>query len=175
MNRLISYLGVKPKVLNHVFIASSADVIGNVTIGKESSIWYQCVLRGDINSITIGEFTNIQDHTVIHLSANHGTQIGDHVTIGHGSIIHGCTIEDYVVVGMGSCILDGATISKNSIVGARSLVTKNKTFEEGMLIMGSPAKAVRKLTNEELKSIRHSALNYVQVANEYYEEEKVDS
>lgn len=173
MDKLISYLGVKPTISDSVYIASSADVIGKTTIGNNSSIWYQCVLRGDVNTITVGNGTNIQDHSVVHLSADHETIIGNHVTIGHSSIIHGCRIEDEVLIGMGACILDGAVIGKHCIVGAKSLVTKNKVFEEGTLIMGSPAKAIRKLSEDEIESIRHSAMNYIQVAKEYMEEKKL--
>lgn len=170
---MISYLGIMPDIHSSTYIAKSADIIGKVAIGENSSVWYQCVLRGDVNSITIGNGTNVQDHSVVHLSAKNPTIIGDNVTIGHSTIIHGCTIKNSVLVGMGACILDGAVIGENSIVGARSLVTKNKVFEPGMLILGSPAKAIRKLTSEEIDSIKHSSMNYMQVAKEYLDEEKL--
>ncbi len=173
MNKTISYLGSKPEIYPHTFVANSADIIGKVKIDEHSSVWYQCVLRGDVNSITIGKGTNIQDHTVIHVGTNHSTIIGNYVTVGHSSIIHGCKIGNHVLVGMGSCILDGSIIGDNSIIGAKSLITKNKVFEEGMLIMGSPAKAIRKLTKDEIDSIKRSSMNYIQVAKEYLDEEKL--
>lgn len=173
MNKTISYLGIKPNINESAFVANSADIIGKVSIGENSSIWYQCVLRGDVNSITIGNGTNIQDQSVVHVGANNATLVGDFVTVGHSSIIHGCTIGNQVLIGMGACILDGAVIGNNCIVGAKSLVTKGKVFEEGMLIIGSPAKAVRKLSQEEIDSIKHSSMNYIQVAKEYIDEEKL--
>jgi carbonic anhydrase/acetyltransferase-like protein (isoleucine patch superfamily) len=171
MKKELTYHGVKPIIHKESFVARSADVIGRVTIGKDSSIWFQCVLRGDINTIQVGEGTNIQDHTVLHISDQHPVTIGDYVTIGHSAIIHGCEIEDNVLIGMGACILDGAHISKNSIVGARSLVTKGKVFEEGSLIMGSPAKVIRKLTEEEIQSIGRAATKYIGISKDYSEED----
>lgn len=171
MKKTISYLGVKPSIHSDVFVAESADIIGHVTIHKDASIWYQCVLRGDINSIEVGKGSNIQDQSILHVSAKFATKIGEFVTVGHGAIIHGCIIEDNVLIGMGACVLDGAIIPKNSIIGAKSLVTKGKTFDEGMLIMGAPAKAIRPLTAQEIESITNSALNYIQVGKEYMEED----
>ncbi len=143
------------------FIAKSADIIGDVSLGENSSVWFQSVLRGDQEPIIIGENTNIQDGTVIHCDPNHPTNIGNNVSVGHNCTLHGCTIEDDVIVGMGSTVLNGAKIGKNSIVGAGSLITQNKEFEPGKLILGSPAKAVRDLTEEELASIKHNAEEYL--------------
>ncbi len=161
----------EPVVGQKVFIADSADVIGRVEIGDESNIWFQTVLRGDIHEIKIGKRTNIQDLTCIHLSTDYGTYIGDNVTIGHSAIIHGCRIEDNVLVGMGACILDGAVIPKNCIVGARSLVTMNKTFEEGSLIIGSPARSLRRLSDEEIQTIQDNADHYVEYAGIYLKDQ----
>lgn len=172
MKNRISYLGEIPKIDSTVYIAENATIIGKVSIKKNSSIWFQSVLRGDINTIEIGEGTNIQDLTVIHLSSDTGVKIGDQVTVGHACIIHGCTIDNKVIVGMGTTILDGAKIGEGSIIGANSLITKDKVFEPGMLILGSPAKAIRKLTDEEIKSIEQSAQNYMHEANIYKEEQK---
>jgi len=165
-----SYKGVLPKIGERVFIADSADIIGRVTIGNDSSVWYQAVLRGDINEISVGRCTNIQDGTVVHISKDYSVSIGNNVTIGHNAIIHACHIEDNVLIGMGACVLDGAVISRNSIVGAKALVTKGKVYEEGVLILGSPAKAVRKLTQEEIESISLSALHYTEFAKEFMKE-----
>lgn len=143
------------------FIAHSADLIGNVTVGDNSSIWYQTVLRGDQEPIIIGNNSNIQDGTVIHCDLEHPTIIGDEVSVGHNCTLHGCKISDRAIIGMGSIILNGAEIGENSIVGAGSLITQNKKFEPGKLIMGSPAKAVRDLTLEEIESIKHNAQEYL--------------
>lgn len=144
-----------------IFVAKSADVIGAVKAGDNSSIWYQTVLRGDQQPITIGENTNVQDGTVIHCDPGHPTIIGDNVSVGHNCTLHGCEIDDNVIVGMGSIVLNGAKIGKNSIIGAGSLVTQNKEFEPGKLILGSPAKAVRDLTEDEIKSIEENAKEYL--------------
>ena len=167
MDNMIPYKGISPKVAKDVFIADSAQLIGQVTLGPESSVWFQCVLRGDINTITIGKRSNIQDLTAVHLSSDTCVTIGDYVTVGHNAVIHGCVIEDNVIIGMGACILDRAVIPKNSIVGANSLVTSGKTFPEGSLIVGSPAKAVRQLRPEEIQGITDNALHYVEYSKEY--------
>lgn len=144
-----------------IFIADSADIVGDVSLGENSSVWFQSVLRGDQEPITIGNNSNIQDGTVIHCDTNYPTTIGDNVSVGHNCTLHGCTIDDDVIVGMGSIVLNGAKIGKNSIVGAGSLITQNKEFEPGKLILGSPAKAVRDLTEAELASIKENAEEYI--------------
>lgn len=143
---------------------NGAEIHGNITIGDESSIWYNAVLRGDNGSITIGEKVNIQDGCVCHASPSFPLTVGDKVTVGHRAILHGCTIEEECLIGMGAIIMNGAYIQKHCIVGAGSLVTENKKFEEGTLILGSPAKAIRKLTKEEIQSIQKSAEEYVLLA-----------
>lgn len=162
------HLDHKPQVPSSVFVAGSSDVIGAVDIGEQSSVWFQVVLRADVMPIKIGSKTNIQDGTVIHGSLGKAqTTIGDGVTVGHKVMLHGCTIEDDVLVGMGACIMDNALIKKNCIVAAGSLVTEKATFEEGSLILGSPAKAVRKLKPEELEWIKTNADHYVKYAKSY--------
>lgn len=167
MRNIITYLGNTPKLIGEVFIAESANVIGKVIIHEHGNIWFNSVLRGDVNQIEIGEGTNIQDLTMVHVCEDSPVYIGKHVTIGHSCIIHGCTIQDNVLVGMGTTILDGAIIGKNCIIGANSLITKGKVFEEGTLILGSPAKVVRKLTEEEIQSIELSAQSYMHEADLY--------
>lgn len=147
----------------NIFIAKSADLIGDVSLGDGTSIWYQTVLRADQNPITIGKSSNVQDGTVIHCDPGHPTVIGNNVSVGHNCTLHGCTIDDNVIVGMGSIVLNGAKIGKNSIIGAGSLITQNKEFEPGKLILGSPAKAVRDLTDEELASIQKNANEYLRL------------
>jgi len=173
MKNIFSYLGVLPTIDDSVYIAESANIIGRVILKKNASVWHQTSIRGDINTIEIGEGTNIQEQTVIHVSTDTGVKLGNNVTVGHGCIIHGCTILDYVIVGMGSTVLDGAVIGNNCIIGANSLVTKDKVFEDGMLILGSPAKAIRPLSAEEIESIQLSAENYMHEARLYSDEQKI--
>ena len=149
---------------SNVFIADGAKVLGNVTIKEGSSVWYNAIIRGDMEPVTIGKNTNIQDLVMVHVDSSHPTVIGDGVTVGHSAILHGCTIEDDVIIGMGAIVLNGAVIKKNSIVGAGALITQNKTFPEGSLILGSPAKVVRQLTTGEIDKIRHNDEEYLVLA-----------
>lgn len=172
---IMSFENHSPCLEDKVFIAPSADVIGDVSIGADSSIWFGTVIRGDINSITIGARTNIQDMSMIHVthytkedkSDGHSTIIGNDVTIGHKVMLHGCTIEDACLIGMSATIIDGAVIGKESIVGAGSLVTKDKKFPPRSLIMGSPAKLIRELNDDEVKFLYKSAKNYVEFKDRY--------
>lgn len=152
--------GKKPVVSKPVFIAEDADIIGDVSIQKHSSVWYKAVLRGDVNFIKIGKYSNIQDGCVIHVSKEHPTIVGDYVTIGHNATVHGATLGNNCLIGIGSIILDGCEIGDNVIVGAGSLIPPNKKIPEGYLVLGSPAKIVRKLTEKEIKEIKESAITY---------------
>lgn len=162
-----------PSIGKRVFVDIQATVIGDVCLGDDVSIWPQSVIRGDINPITIGKRTNIQDGSIVHVT--HKSQysdgcechIGSDVTIGHGCIIHACTIEDMALVGMGSVILDGTTISKKVIIGAKSLVPSGKTLESGYLYMGSPCKKIRPLKDGELEFLKYSATHYVNTKNDF--------
>lgn len=157
-----------PKLGERVFIANGAHIIGDVEIGAESSIWFNTVVRGDVQKIRIGSRTNVQDNTTVHVTSGTGScTIGSEVTIGHNAIIHACTIEDRVLIGMGAIVLDGARIQAGSMVGAGALVTQGKTFPAGFLILGSPAKAVRPLTPEEQAGLIASARHYVETADAY--------
>lgn len=158
---------LKPNIDDSVFIAEGARIIGNVEVGKDSSIWYNATLRADYGKIKIGKNSNIQDNAVIHLSHDSDTIIGDNVTVGHSAIIHGAKIENDVLVGMGAIVLDNCVIGENSIIGAGALVTKNKEFPPKSLIIGSPAKFVRELSDDEIYSIRQNALEYIQNAKKY--------
>lgn len=149
-------------IADKVYIAEGAKVIGDVTIYENSSVWYNAVIRGDSNTIIIGEKTNVQDNAVLHTSHNHALTIGNQVTIGHGAIVHGCTVGDNVLIGMGAIILDGAVIGDNCIIGAGALVTQNKEIPEGSLCVGSPARVMRELTAEEKESILENANEYVE-------------
>lgn len=158
----------QPKIHETVFVAENAVVIGDVEIGKDSSIWYGCVVRGDVNYIRIGERTNIQDAAVIHVSSKtHPTVLEDEITIGHRVTLHGCHIEKGCLIGIGSIILDGARIGKNSLVAAGSLVTPGTTIPENSLVMGAPAKVKRALSGDEVKSLEKFWKNYVSL-NQIY-------
>jgi carbonic anhydrase/acetyltransferase-like protein (isoleucine patch superfamily) len=157
-----------PEVDPTTYIDQSAQVVGDVTIGAHSSIWMCVVMRGDVNYIRIGARTNVQDGTVVHVMHDTcPTIIGDDVTIGHGAIVHGCTIADRVLVGMGAIILNAASIGEDTIVAAGSLVTERMTIPPRSLVMGSPAKVKRPLTDEEVASIREYADNYVRYKRDY--------
>ena len=162
-----------PSIGKRVFVDIQATVIGDVCLGDDVSIWPQSVIRGDINPITVGKRTNIQDGSIVHVTHNsqysdgYECHIGSDVTIGHGCIIHACTIEDMALVGMGSVILDGTTISKKVIIGAKSLVPSGKTLESGYLYMGSPCKKIRPLKDDELEFLKYSATHYVNTKNDF--------
>jgi carbonic anhydrase/acetyltransferase-like protein (isoleucine patch superfamily) len=164
---LISYKQYKPEIGKNVFISESSTIIGRCFIGENCSIWYNAVLRADVNEIIIGKETNIQDGGIIHCDNDYKTIIGDNVTVGHNAIIHGCTIGRNCLIGMGSTILDGAVIGDNVIVGANSLITHGKIIPSGVMVMGSPAKVVRELTSEEAEGIRQSAIGYIKLSREY--------
>jgi gamma-carbonic anhydrase len=159
--QLDKFLRRKPRLGKNVFIAKNATVIGDVTLGAHSSVWYGAVLRGDINRIVVGHHTNIQDNAVLHLADNYGCILGNWVTVGHGAIVHACTVGDEVLVGMGAVILDGALIGKQSIIGAKALVTQGTKIPPGSLVLGAPAKVVRKLTKQERAGLKWWAEKYV--------------
>ena len=171
------FKGIDPNIGANSWIAPSADVVGDVTCGADCSIWFGCVVRGDVHYIKIGNRTNIQDLSMIHVthyknddkSTGNPTIIGDDVTIGHRVMLHGCTVEDACLIGMSATILDGAVIGKESIVGAGALVTKNKVFPPRSLIMGTPAKVIRELTAEEVEELYASAKRYVAFKRDYQE------
>ncbi len=166
---VMSFRGKKPQLKSSIFLADGCRVIGDVSIGEDSSLWFNVVCRGDVNSIAIGSRTNIQDNSLIHV--NHGAesvQIGDSVTVGHQVVLHGCYLHNYVLVGMGSCLLDGVVVGEKSVVAAGSLLTPNKNFPSGVLIKGRPAKVVRDLTEDEIKKmIFYASDHYVKVKEEY--------
>ena len=167
-----SYLDYSPEVSDSAFIASSADVIGRVSIGEESSVWYNTTLRGDINEIKIGNQTNVQDNAVLHLADEFPCILGNLVTIGHSAVIHACEVKDEVLVGMGAIILDGAVIGEQSIIGANALVTGGTVIPPGSLVLGSPAKVVRELSEQERSEVKNWALKYVKESRVYLERDR---
>ncbi|MEM6820220.1 MAG: gamma carbonic anhydrase family protein [Pseudomonadota bacterium] len=149
------------------WVADSADVIGKVTLNADASVWFGSVLRGDMERITVGARTNIQDHSVLHTDAGFPLVLGEGVTVGHRVMLHGCRIGDNALIGIGATVLNGAVIGANSLVGAHSLVTEGKTFPEGVLIMGTPAKVVRELSEQEIAHLKLSAEHYVANAHRF--------
>ena len=149
------------------FIAPDATVVGNVHVGRDVSIWFGVAIRGDNERITIGARSNVQEHSVMHTDPGFGLTIGEGCTIGHRAMLHGCTIGDNSLIGMGAIVLNGAKIGKNCLVGANALVTEGKEFPDGMLIVGSPARAIRALSPEELERMAHSPGRYVERGRQY--------
>jgi len=150
------------------FIAPNATVLGDVTICQDASVWYNSVLRGDINHIVVGEGTNIQDGSVLHLTAELGCLIGNYVTVGHMAIVHACTIGNECLIGMGAIILDGVELGERCIVGAGALITQGKKIPPGSMVLGSPAKVVRALRDEEQSGLREWAARYVRLIPHYH-------
>jgi carbonic anhydrase/acetyltransferase-like protein (isoleucine patch superfamily) len=165
--QLNRFLRKKPTIGKGVFIAKGAVVLGDVSLDAHSSVWFNAVLRGDINRIVVGHHTNIQDNAVLHLADDYACVVGNYVTIGHSAIVHACTVGDDVLVGMGSTILDGAVIGKQSLIGANALVTQGMQIPPGSFVLGAPAKVVRQLTPKERASLKRMAEKYVGLAGYY--------
>ena len=159
-----------PRIAPSAWVAPNASVMGDVTLGERVSIWFGAVLRGDIDRISIGAGSNIQDGSVCHADPGRPLLVGEHVTVGHMVMLHGCTIGDHCLIGIGAVVMNGAVIGKNSVVGAGSLVTEGKEFPEGSLIMGSPAKVVRQLDAAALEKLQQNAANYVKNGQRYAQE-----
>jgi carbonic anhydrase/acetyltransferase-like protein (isoleucine patch superfamily) len=164
---ILKFKNFYPDIHANAWVAPSADLIGNIEIGEDSSVWFGCVIRSDVNEVRIGKNTNIQDLSCIHTDTNTKTIIGDNVTVGHKVMLHGCTIEDNCLIGMSATILDNAVIGEGSIVGANSLVTAGKVFPPRSMIMGSPAKVVKELTQEDVDKLIAHAKHYVDYKNDY--------
>lgn len=159
--------GLAPRIADSAWVADSAQVVGDVVLADDASVWFGAVIRGDSDRIRIGQRTNIQDASVLHADAGMPLTLGDDVTVGHQVMLHGCTIGDGCLIGIGSVVLNGARIGKGCLVGAGSLVTEGKEFPDGSMIMGSPAKLVRQLTPEQLEGLRRSARHYVENARRF--------
>lgn len=159
-----TFLAKKPALGKNVYIARTAVVVGDVTMGDNSSIWYNAVARGDINRIVIGEGTNIQDNAVLHLADDFPCLLGSYVTVGHSAIVHACAVGDECLIGMGAVILDGAELGPQCLVGANALITQHTKIPEGSLVFGSPAKVIRPLSAGERADLKHWAVKYVENA-----------
>lgn len=164
-----SFGGFVPQLKAPAFVAPSADVIGRVVLSLGSSVWYHATLRGDLDAIEVGEGSNVQDHCCLHVETGGACRIGRYVTIGHGAVLHACTVEDSVLIGMGAVVLDGAIVGFGSIVGARALVTKNTVIPPFSLVLGVPAKVVKKLPESTAEANRNHAEEYVRLAARYGE------
>jgi gamma-carbonic anhydrase len=168
MSGIIPYKDCIPKLHSSVFLADGAKIIGDVEIGEDSGIWFNVVIRGDVNRIRIGARTNVQDNSVLHVTTSTAPlHIGSDITIGHSAILHGCTIDDCCLIGMGSIVMDRAHIHQNAMVAAGAIVLEGFDVPEGMLVAGIPAKVKRPLTEEEKQYMRQSAANYVSYAQAY--------
>jgi gamma-carbonic anhydrase len=167
LRRLDQFLGANPVIASDAYVAPNATVLGKVSIGSGSSIWFQSVVRADINEIRIGSETNIQDGSVLHVADRYGLAIGNQVSCGHRAILHACAIQDRVLIGMNAIVMDGTEVGAGSIIGAGALVTKESRIPPGSLVLGSPAKVVRLLTPGEQKGIEELAAKYVSVAKYY--------
>ena len=174
MALLLTYKGISPRLHQTVFTVETAQIIGDVEIGEDSSVWFNAVVRGDVNYITIGKRTNVQDNSVLHVTHDtHPLIIGDDVTIGHSVTLHGCTIKGRSLIGMGAVILDGAVVEEDTVIGAGALVTENMVVPSGSLVVGVPGKVRRELTDEERGELLQSARNYMEYSNIYREGENV--
>ncbi len=174
MNNIRPFKNIKPNLGNNIYIDPQACVIGKVTIGEDSSVWPMSVIRGDVESISIGHSTNVQDGSVLHVThdgpysdGSRGLVIGDQVTIGHKVLLHACTVGNRCLIGMGSIVMDNVVIQDEVLLAAGSLVPPNKVLESRSLYKGNPAKKIRNLTQDELEMLEYSAMHYVRVKNEY--------
>jgi len=159
--QLDTFLRKQPRLGRSVYIAKTAVVLGDVKIGDHSSVWYNAVVRGDINRIVVGHHSNIQDNAVLHLADEFPCIVGNFVTVGHAAIVHACKVGDEVLVGMGAVILDGAVVGKQSIIGAKAVVTQGMKIPPGSLVLGTPAKVARKLSPKERSELKYWATKYV--------------
>jgi len=175
MAKLITFQGYTPKLHPNTFVADGAKLIGNLELAEGASVWYNCVLRADVNAVRIGRFSNIQDNSTIHEESpraghndsGHPTILGDYVTVGHGCILHACTIEDYCLIGMGAIILDGAVIGKGSIVGAGAVVTKGTVIPPFSVVLGTPGKVVKTMPETTITERQEHAEHYWQLAQQH--------
>lgn len=165
---IMKFKGIEPEIAQSAFLTPMVSIVGDVKIGERSSVWFNTVIRGDVNFVRIGKDTNIQDNSMIHVTHNgNPTIIGDQVTVGHSATLHACTIKDRVLIGMGAVILDGAVINEDSVVAAGSLVPPGKTYPPRSMIMGSPAKVTRELTEKEIEGLVYSANHYINICKGY--------
>ena len=162
-----TFQGKTPKIHENVFVAEGSQLIGDIQLEADCSVWYNAVIRADVNKVVIKQGTNIQDGAIVHVSSTHPVIMDEGVTVGHNAIVHGATIGAYTLVGMGSTILDGAKIGKHCIIGAGALVTGGTVIEDSMLVLGSPAKAIKPLTKTQIQGLYDSASHYIELSKQY--------
>ncbi|MGM7723183.1 gamma carbonic anhydrase family protein [Metabacillus sp. Hm71] len=167
---LYAFKGHSPEVHSSTYLAPGAQVIGNIELKEHTSVWFNAVLRGDNEKITIGKGSNIQDGAVVHVDPGYPIHVGEHVTIGHNVVLHGCTVKDGALIGMGATILNGAVIGEGALVAAGALVPEDKIIEPGVLVAGVPAKVIRPLTSVDIERLKQGAFHYVKNAANYREE-----
>jgi carbonic anhydrase/acetyltransferase-like protein (isoleucine patch superfamily) len=165
--QLDRFLRKKPVLGNNVYIAPGAVVVGDVTLGDDASVWYNAVLRGDINRVVVGHHTNVQDNSICHVADDHACVVGNYVTVGHRVILHGCTVGDEVLIGMGAVVMNGVVVGEQSIIGAAALLTEGLQVPPGSLVYGAPAKVISTLGATERARIKGWAENYCRVAGNY--------
>lgn len=166
---IIAYKDKQPNLAENSYVSQNATIIGDVTLEEGSSVFFHTVIRGDKDEISIGENSNIQDNCTLHTDPGHKLKIGKYVTVGHNAILHGCTIEDEVLIGMGAIILNGAVIGKHSIIGAGAVVTQGQIIPENSLVVGCPAKVIKRADEARIAEIKENALHYAQLGKEYKE------
>ena len=164
---IIPFNGSIPLIADNAFVAPNATIIGKVSIAEDASVWFQCVLRGDVEDIVVRKGANVQDLAMVHADMGFKADIGEYVTVGHHATIHGCTIGSGSLIGINAVVLNGAKIGKNCIIGANALVTENKVIPERSLVLGSPGKIVRQVTDEEIEHIKENARDYVENFKKY--------
>lgn len=167
---IYAFKGIMPKIAKTAFVHPDATIIGDVTIGEHCNIWPGAVLRGDLQPIVVGDYTNIQDNATVHVMYKEPTYIGSYVTVGHNAIVHCSKVGDNTLIGMGAILLGYAEIGENSVIGAGSLVTQHKKLPRNSMCFGSPVKVIRSLREDEIEALKESAENYSKLANEYIEE-----
>lgn len=167
MGNIIAYNSIKPKIDPSVFVAPSGTVVGDVTIGAGSSIWFNAVVRGDFQKVTIGQNTNVQDNATIHVMADEPTKIGNEVSIGHNAIVHAKKIGDNCLIGMGAIVLGYSEIGDNVVIGAGTMIAQHKKIPSNSLVYGTPAQIIRSLRDDEIEALRDSALNHAAIAQKY--------
>ncbi|MCP3986004.1 MAG: gamma carbonic anhydrase family protein [bacterium] len=167
-SRILAYLGRSPQIASDAWVAPGASVIGDVEIGAEASIWYACVLRGDVDRIRIGERSNVQDGAILHVTRKQfSTEVGREVTIGHRAVVHGCQVDDGALIGIGAIVLDGARVGEEALVGAGAVVVPGGEVPPGTLVVGTPARVVRELGRDEIELQRQRTLSYVALSREH--------
>lgn len=168
MSSILPFEASLPRIAADAWVAPGAVLVGDVQLGPQSSVWYGCVLRGDVNAIRIGARSNVQDASVLHVTRDrYETIVGDEVTIGHRAVVHGCTVGDGALIGIGSIVMDGAVVGEGALVGAGAIVTPGKTVPPRMLVMGAPARVIRPLEDAELALQKKRALEYVELAGQH--------